>query len=142
MRIGSIRTLCRLTLAAAMSFTPTTSFADAGGIGFWLPGQMGSLAAAPSVPGWSLGLVYYHASVQGGGEVAASRQAEIGRFHPNINVSLSATLDGRSDLFLFAPAYTFATPVFGAQLTVGLATIAGHSRASIDGTLTASIGNL
>ena len=36
--------------------------ADEGGVSFWLPGQLGSFAAVPGEPGWSLPIIYYHAS--------------------------------------------------------------------------------
>jgi hypothetical protein len=34
--------------------------ADAGGVGFWLPGLFGSLAAVPTVPGWAYSTIYLH----------------------------------------------------------------------------------
>src|SRR6266550_3402438 len=54
-------------------FIPQRAHADNGGISFWLPGAFGSLAATPLTPGWSLGTIYLHADVSGGGDVAASR---------------------------------------------------------------------
>jgi hypothetical protein len=116
--------------------------ADEGGISFWLPGQFGSLAAAPAQPGWSAAGIYYHTTVSAGGDVAAARQFTIGRFNRSLNVSLNATLDARADLVLLNGTYVFGTPVLGGQLALGMTGIAGYSRASIDGTLTASIGNL
>jgi hypothetical protein len=39
--------LCTMAL-----FTlPSAALADAGGVSFWLPGTLGSLAATPAVPG-------------------------------------------------------------------------------------------
>lgn len=64
----------------AAGLVPQAAVADEGGGGFWLPGQFGSLAATPQTPGWSLGTVYLHSSVSAGGDVAAARQAAIGRF--------------------------------------------------------------
>jgi len=43
---------------SAMIVVTKTAQADEGGVGFWLPGLFGSLAAAPQVPGWSLGMIY------------------------------------------------------------------------------------
>lgn len=132
-----------ITLAALSHFGfAAPAHADAGGVSFWLPGQFGSLAAAPGQPGWALGMVYYHTSVDASGTVAASKQAQIGRFHPNISINLNANIDAKGDLFFFAPSYTFATPVFGGQLSVSMATVVGRLNTSIDGTLTASLGNL
>ena len=39
-----------LLLAAALA--PGLASADEGGVGFWLPGLYGSLAAVPTAPGW------------------------------------------------------------------------------------------
>jgi hypothetical protein len=142
-RIGSIAArFSGLAFAAGLALAPAKSFADEGGVSFWLPGLYGSLAAVPGQPGWSGAMIYYHTSVDAGGEVAASRQAQIGRFRPTVNASLSANLDARADLGLFAPTYTFATPVFGGQLSVGFMSIYGRLNTSVDGTLTASLGPL
>jgi hypothetical protein len=116
--------------------------ADEGGISFWLPGQFGSLAAAPAQPGWSGASIYYHATVSAGGDVAAARQQTIGRFSPTLNVDLNADLGARADLVLLNGTYVFATPVLGGQFALGMTGLAGRSQASIDGTLTASIGGL
>jgi hypothetical protein len=120
---------------------PNVALADAGGVSFWIPGINGSLAAVPPTPGWSSAMIYYHTSVDASGGVAAARQAEIGRFHPTVNVNLNASLDARVDLGFFAPSYTFETPVFGGRLTIAVLAAYGRSSASVDGTLTASINN-
>jgi hypothetical protein len=135
------RTACAVT-AAALVLAPTISRADEGGISFWLPGQYGSLAAAPQTPGWALGAIYYHTSVSGGGNVAASREAQIGRFAPNVNINLNLSLNAQADLLFLAPSYTFATPVFGGQLAISVASIFGRNATSLAGTLTASVGPL
>ena len=121
---------------------PNAALADAGGVSFWLPGQFGSLAAAPGQPGWALGMIYYHTSVDASGGAAASKQVEIGRFHPNVNLNLNVNLDARGDLFFFAPSYTFETPVFGGQLAVSVASVVGRLKTTLDGTLTAQLGPL
>ena len=59
--------------AAALALSPQISRADENAVSLWLPGQFGSLAAAPQVPGWSLGVVAYHTSVDASGNVAAER---------------------------------------------------------------------
>jgi hypothetical protein len=38
---------------------PGLARADEGGVGFWLPGQLGTLAAVPQTPGWNLGIIDY-----------------------------------------------------------------------------------
>ncbi len=113
---------------------------DEGGVSFWVPGLFGSLAAVPQTPGWSLGAIYYHTTVGASGSVAAARQIEIGRFPPTVNVSLNANLNAQGDLLLLSPTYTFATPVLGGQLAVGVMGVFGRSSVGIDGTLTAAVG--
>jgi hypothetical protein len=127
---------------STVAFLPQISRADESGISFWLPGQFGSLAAVPQTPGWSLGSVYYHANVGASGGVAAAREIQIGKLAPTVNVSLNANLNGQADLLILAPTYTFATPVLGGQLAMGVTGIFGRNSATIDGTLTASVGPL
>src|SRR5271154_6752905 len=72
--------------------TTSVSLADESGTSFWLPGIFGSLAATPGQPGWAFASVYYHTSVSAGANVATSREIEIGRFNPNLNLTLNANL--------------------------------------------------
>ncbi|MGO3933054.1 transporter [Rhodopseudomonas pseudopalustris] len=115
--------------------------ADENGISFWLPGQFGSLAAVPLVPGWSLGTIYYHTSVSGSGRVAASREITIGKLPATANVSLDANLNAQADILILAPSYTFATPVLGGQLAMGLTGTFARNAVGLDGTLTANVGS-
>jgi hypothetical protein len=128
-----------LICAGFLSATASVSLADESGTSFWLPGIFGSLAAAPGQPGWAFAAVYYHTSVSAGAEVARSRELQIGRFNPALNVTLNATLKANADLALLVPSYTFATPVLGGQLAVQMAAIAGSTSASVNGTLMASL---
>jgi hypothetical protein len=116
--------------------------ADETGISFWLPGHFSSLAATPQLPGWSMAAIYYHTSVEASGSVAAAKQIQIGRFPANVNVSLNASLTAQADLLLLNPTYTFATPVLGGQLAIGITGIFGRANTSLDGTLTTVIGPL
>ena len=59
--------------AVALLSCPEVAHADEGGVSFWLPGQYASLAAAPQVPGWAMGVVYLHSNVAASGNVAAAR---------------------------------------------------------------------
>src|SRR5206468_13079766 len=97
--------------AGLLVTTSSIAVADESGTSFWLPGTYGSLAAAPGTPGWGLATVYYHTSVSGGADVAASREIQIGRFNPALNVSLNANLRATADLAIIVPSYIFATPV-------------------------------
>src|SRR3984885_1906104 len=105
--------------------------ADESGISFWLPGQSGSLAAVPQTPGWALGVVDYHTSVGGSGDIAAAKEIQVGRFSPTVNVNLNFTLSGQADLVFLSPSYTFAPPVLGGQLAISLASVYGRNAASI-----------
>ena len=114
--------------------------ADEGGVGFWLPGQFGSLAAVPQTPGWNFGIIDYYASISAGGRVAAARQVELSGIPRNVFVDLNANLHAYANLGILAPGYVFATPVLGGQLALSMAAIGGRSSADINGLLTAGAG--
>ena len=105
---------------------------------FWLPGQFGSLAAVPQKPGWTIGTIDDHTSVDSGGDITAARP----RFNPTVNVNLNANLTARPDLVFIAPNYVFATPGAGRTIGRGHTGAFGRSTAAIDGTLMASVGNV
>src|SRR5262249_49804414 len=114
----SIRPIAgRAGFAVAIISAPRRAMAQEGRGGFWLPGFCGSLAASPLQPGWSLTSIYYHTGVSAGADVARAREFEIGRIPVNLTANVSASLQARADLGLLMPTYTFATPVFGGQLT-------------------------
>jgi len=98
--------------------------ADEGGASVWLPGQFGSFAAVPSEPGWSLPIVYYHASV----DADASKNFPVGG-------QITAGLDVRSDLMFIIPTYTFTSPVWGGQPQIGVTSVVGNMNVSVEGTL-------
>jgi hypothetical protein len=125
---------------AALVLGVDAACADESGISFWLPGQFGSLAALPQTPGWSLGAVYYHTSVEGSGSVAAAKEIQIGRFPATVNVNLNLNVKAQGDLMFLSPTYTFATPVLGGQFAVGLSGVFGRTSTNIDGTLTTAAG--
>jgi hypothetical protein len=118
------------------------AWADEGGISFWLPALFGSLAAAPQVPGWALGIVNYYANVSATGNVAAAREVTIGRLNPTLNVNLNLNVKGTAELVVFDPSYVFATPVFGGQFAVSVAGFVGRETTTLDGALTVSSGGL
>jgi hypothetical protein len=129
------------TIAVSLALCPETSRADESGISFWVPGLYGSLSATPTTPGWSMAAIYYHTSVSASGAAAASREIQVGRFPATISVNLNISLSGQADLMFLAPTYTFATPVFGGQLSATVAGIFGRNAASLAGTLTGPLGN-
>jgi hypothetical protein len=129
-----------IALLTAFSFCfAHSAVADEGGVSVWLPGFFGSLAAAPLQPGWSLTSIYYHTSVSAGAGVARAREITIGRIPVNLNVNLSASVDARADLALALPTYTFATPVFGGQATVGVLGLYGRVGTSLAATLSGTL---
>jgi hypothetical protein len=117
------------------------ALADEGGVSFWLPGQLGSLAAVPQTPEWNVGIINYYTSVTGGGNVAAARQVTIGKLPQNVTVNLDASLHANAELGLVSPGYVFATPILGGQLAVSMAAIGGRFSADINGVLTATSGS-
>jgi hypothetical protein len=107
------------------------AIADEGGVSFWLPGQFGSLAAAPAVPGWSFAGVYYHTTVSAGG----GKQFAFGG-------GVQAGLKAHADLGFFNGTYVFATPVLGAQASIALTGAYGRMAPRIDATLTGPNGGV
>ena len=131
--------LASALIVSALIAVPTVATADEGGVSFWLPGLFGSLAAAPQQPGWSLTSVYYHTSVSAGADVARAREFEIGRLPVTATANVSASLDARADLAFAMPTYTFATPVFGGQLSLGAIGIYGRADTSLAGTVSGAL---
>ncbi|MET3906896.1 hypothetical protein ABID59_001227 [Bradyrhizobium sp. S3.3.6] len=124
-RKGALAVVLAVTVFAAQP-----ALADEGGISFWLPGNFGSLAAAPGTPGWSWATVYYHTDVSSG---AGQQFPRGGR----VDVGIS----GKGDIALFGPTYVFATPVLGAQLSVSVLGVGGRNEASAALSLTGPLGN-
>jgi hypothetical protein len=129
-----------VALSIAVTAHCSAARADEGGVGSWLPGSFGSLAATPLQPGWSLGLIYLHADSRGGGDVAASRTLRFPNRTVNLNVSLDASLRAELNVGVFAPSYVFATPVFGGQLSINVLALYGDVRARIDASLAGTLG--
>ena len=145
-RLPGKRDAAIAVLTAASVLVCQAALADEGGVSVWLPGFFGSLAASPLQPGWSLTSIYYHTTVSAGADVAKAREITIGRIPANLNVNVSASVDARADLALALPTYTFATPVLGAQATVGVLGLYGRTSTSLaaqlSGTLTTPFGTL
>ena len=118
--------LCVFALLLALA---NGARADEGGVSFWLPGQMGSFAALPGDPGWSLPLTYYHTSTS----ADADKSFAIGG-----RVSLG--LDAKADMFVAVPTYVFSSPVAGGQASVGVTALVGRVNGDINATLTGPRG--
>jgi hypothetical protein len=134
----AINALTAIVLAAP-AFAPALALADEGGVSFWVPGLFGSLAATPQQPGWAGAVIYYHDSVSAGGNVALSREIEIGRVPANLTASLNANLNANLDLGFLNASYVFATPVLGGQAAVSLLGVVGSNSTSLSGLLTGSL---
>lgn len=142
MRKALARNALAGSLALAAVIGPSTlARADEGGVSFWIPGFFGSLAASPLVPGFSMANIYYHTSVKAGPDVAFARQVTRGNINVPFTGNLNVSLRGDADLLLAVPSYTFADRWFlGGQATILVAVPYGRSKASVDATLTGSLG--
>ncbi len=119
---------------------PKAALADELGVSFWLPGLFGSLAAVPSVPGFTFYTFAYNTSVTAGADVAAAREFQIGGSSATVKANLSASLKADCGFLWLDPIYVFATPVLGGQVSVGMGGILGGAYTSLSGLLTASVG--
>lgn len=113
-----------VALSCALTLSPATARADFGGISFWLPGLMGSLAAVPGQPGWSWMTMYIHLSQEAGG----GRTFQAGG-------AFVAGLKVRADFVASGPSYTFETPVLGGRASIALFSAYGRATADITATL-------
>ena len=139
-RRRNTRVLVVIVTAITCGLLPQSSRADQGGIGFWLPGTFGSLAATPMQPGLSMSPLYLHSFVSAGGGVAASRTIGFPNRPVNLSVDLNAQIKGTADVVAFGPTYVFATPVLGGQFAITALGIVGHQQANIDATVTGALG--
>jgi hypothetical protein len=127
-----------LISAAAVPAQP--SLAGEGGVSLWIPGFFGSLAATPLQPGFSFAALYYHTSVEAGGDVSFARQVTRGNITANFTGNLSADLDADVDIGIAVPSYTFAQPVLGGQATILMLVPYGRTTAGVDATLNGNPG--
>jgi hypothetical protein len=126
--------------AGVTTQAPTAARADEGGISFWLPGLFGSLAAAPLQPGLSITSFWYNDNVHAGANVTRAREVTIGGIPLTANASLSGNVKAQAELAIFDPTYTFATPVFGGQLSVALLGVYGRLGTSLNAMLAGTLG--
>ena len=138
MRQTTLDALRAATTAGALLFSQV-ALADQGGVSFWVPGFFGSLAATPQQPGWSLAEIYYHTTVSAGGDVALSREFQIGKIPVNLSAHLNANLNATGDLAMVIPTYVFATPFLGGQASATVIGIYGRVSTSLAGSLTGTL---
>jgi hypothetical protein len=140
-RKSPVKALVAIAIALGIAGNaPRTAKADEGGVSFWLPGIYGSLAATPQQPGWSLPLIYYHTTVSQSGSIAAAKEVRVFGLSKTLSVNLDLNLKADGNIGLLIPTYVFPTPVLGGQLALGMMVVTGRNSASLDGTLTASLG--
>ena len=119
----------------------TSSRADEGGVSFWVPGFVASLAATPQVPGFSFANILYYSQISAGGNVAFAKQVAAGNIKVNFNGNLNANVHGSAEpLYLAIPGYTFATPVLGGQAAVLMGIPYGRLQASVDAAISGNLG--
>jgi hypothetical protein len=134
------KSLVATFVIGAFAIAPTASQADEGGVSMWVPGFFGSLAAAPQVPGFAFGNLFIHSSIEGGADIAFARQVHRGTIAANFTGNLDIGIQGKADLYLAAPTYTFASPILGGQAQVALAIPYGRVKATVDATLSGNLG--
>jgi hypothetical protein len=117
-----------------MAGMPKKAHADAGGLSFWLPGGFGSLAAAPTVPGWAYTTIYLHLqSSAGGGANFVLPGGGRG--------AVAVGLTDHADALVQGITYTSATPVLGGQAAFTVLGAPGNVGVGIGATLTGPLGN-
>src|SRR5881397_3893902 len=125
-----ISSTCVIAVLLALAFFDGAS-ADEAGVSFWLKGQFGSFAAAPSNPGWSFESTFYHATAAAGPSTSTSF-ARGGGFQVGMK--------SPTDFVMVTPTYVFATPVLGGQAAVGMTALYGRNTTSVSATLTGPAG--
>jgi hypothetical protein len=120
--------------------TSQAALADEDGVSFWIPGQFGSLAATPLGPGWTVSQTYYHWEGSAGADVAAARLIRIGRFDPTVSVLTSGSLNANVNFVVGDATYAFATPVLGAQATIGMVAVYGRTDATVAANIMGTLG--
>ena len=128
-KIAAVGSLCAIAL-----FAPQAALADAGGLSFWLPGAFGSLAAAPTVPGWAYTTIYLHLQSDAGADKNFVTSG-------GIPGSIVAGLNAHADALVQGITYTSAMPVLGGQAAFSILGAPGNVGAGIDATLTGPRGN-
>ena len=100
------------TIGWAVIAIPYQASADAGGVGFWLPGIFGSLAATPTVPGWAYASIYLHLQANAG----ASQNFVTSN---GARGSVVAGLNAHGDALALGITYVSPMPVLGGQALSG-----------------------
>ncbi|MBR0789605.1 transporter [Bradyrhizobium manausense] len=131
---GHFRKATLATALAMAGFGTQPALADAGGVSFWLPGLMGSLAATPAVPGWAYSTIYIHLQDNAGkGQSFITPGGGTG--------AVTAGLNAHADVLVQGLTYTSPLSVFGGQAAFTVLAAPGNIGVGIDATLTGPRGN-
>ena len=109
LRRRSLGIFSRLLFVSIGTTFSQGTFADEGGVPFWMSGQYASMAAVPSNPGWSLVLMPYVYS----GSADKSKTFQHGE-------SVNAGLSTRESIALFQLGYSAEEKILGGQPYVGV----------------------
>jgi hypothetical protein len=101
--------------------------------------MVGSLAAAPLQPGWSLTTLEYFDSVHAGGDIALARNIRIHGFNTNFRANINANLNSTIDFGSLIPSYTFKQRFLGAQANVAMLAAVGNVRTTLQGMIAGSL---
>lgn len=118
-----------VAVAIGLCISARYALADEGGVSFWLPGQYGSLAAAPATPGWALAIMYVHPDSRAGAgqDIPRGGRVDLG-------------VEGSGDLLVLGPSYTFSKPLLGGTATASLFADGGRTVGSVSASLTGANG--
>ena len=120
--------------ALAFTASPQNALADAGGVGLWLPGLFGSLAATPGVPGWSYSSIYLHLQANSAGaQTFVTSNGARGTVVSGINA--------HGDALALGITYVSPLSVLGGQAAFSVLAAPGNVGIGIDATLTGPRGN-
>src|SRR5262245_1675300 len=115
---------CLLAALLPLALSDRAS-ADESGVSFWLQGQFGSFAAAPSNPGWSFESTFYHATAEASPSVSFARGGGI-----------QTGVKSPTDFVMLTPTYVLEKPVLGGQAAVGMTALYGRNTTSVSAQLT------
>src|ERR1700761_8356370 len=121
-------------VCATALLMPIAAKADNGGLSFWLPGTFGSLAAAPTMPGWAYETIYLHLQQSAGGSANFVTSG-------GVRGSVVAGLNAHADALVEGVTYTSALPVLGGQAGFSLLAAPGNIGVGINASLTGPLGN-
>jgi hypothetical protein len=123
----------RAAFFAVLVSAPGVAKADEGGASYWTPGSYASMAATPVAPGWSITAYYYYANTEQNATGVFALDPVLGALPGNVVAFPGARQYNVSGQGYLQPTYTFADPVFGAQLGIQITAQAAFANATLSG---------